>query len=149
MREKSRLAICQPAGSPWAVRPLPAAAKAWTGEASVAGFVRTRLESDLGAVVLPGFDGVSAAFLRTQLRANGTAGAQEIEEGLTDGGFAGDTVPVELRQDGVVGLDELMAWFEFQCRHGCFLYPKRGLCQQSSSGRQRVEVEGKCHASHC
>lgn len=83
-------------------------------EASVAAFVRTRLESDSGAVFLPGFDWVSAAFSRTQPRAKGTGGAREMGEGVTAGGFAGGPVPVELRQGGVAGLDVLKAWFEFQ-----------------------------------
>ncbi|MCX6904071.1 MAG: hypothetical protein NTW03_11475 [Verrucomicrobia bacterium] len=69
-------------------------------------------------------------------------GAQKIKERLADGGFAGDTVLVELRRGSVVSLDELMTWFEFQCQYGRFLHPGRGLCQQSSSGRQQVEVEG-------
>jgi len=59
-----------------------------------------------------GLDGQAA-------RAGG--GAQEVTEGLADGCLAGDMVPGELRQGGVVGLDELRAWFEFQCRHGMLL----------------------------
>jgi len=48
-------------------------------------------------------------------------GAEEVEEGLADGGFAGDVVLVELGEGGVIGLDELVSWLEaglLDTRHG-------------------------------
>ena len=36
------------------------------------------------------------------------SGAEEVQEGLADGGFAGDVVLVELGEGAVVGLDELV-----------------------------------------
>ena len=50
--------------------------------------------------------------------------------------FAGDAVPVEPRQGGVAGLDELMAWFEFQRPHGRFLTPKPGPLSAIFARRQ-------------
>jgi len=39
-------------------------------------------------------------------------GAEEVKEGLADGGFAGDVVLVELGEGAVIGLDELVSRLE-------------------------------------
>jgi hypothetical protein len=83
-------------------------------------------------------DAVAAAALHGKFGFEGPAalaggGAEEVEEGLADGGFAGDVVLVELGEGGVVGLDELVARFEaglLDARHG-------GVLQESEPGRQR------------
>lgn len=66
-------------------------------------------------------------------------GAEEVEEGLADGGFAGDVVVVELGEGGVVGMDELVAGFEaglLDARHG-------GVLQEQGGERQRNGGPGK------
>jgi hypothetical protein len=47
--------------------------------------------------------------------------AEQVQEGLADGGFAGDVVLVELGERGVIRLDKLVTWFEaglLDARHG-------------------------------
>jgi hypothetical protein len=46
---------------------------------------------------------------------------QALESGA-DGGFVGDAEVVELAQGGVVILDRLMRWLQFQPLHDCVLH---------------------------
>ena len=62
------------------------------------------------ATVLRGSACGGSRFPRSHGSARGRA--EEIEEGLAEGGFMGDAVLVELRQGGVVGLDELLGRLE-------------------------------------
>jgi len=83
-------------------------------------------------------DAVAAAALHGEFGFKGPAalaggGAEEVEEGLADGGFPGDVVLVELGEGGVVSLDELVSWLEaglLDARHG-------GVLQEGERERQR------------
>ena len=63
-------------------------------------------------------------------------GAEQVEEGLADSGFAGDVVPIELGQSGVIGLDQLVSWLEaglLHTRHGGVL-PEGERLRQRNDG---------------
>jgi hypothetical protein len=55
-------------------------------------------------------------------------GAEQVEEGLADGSFAGDVVLIELVKGGVIRLDEFVSWLEarlLRARHGEVLQKAR------------------------
>jgi len=88
-------------------------------------------------------DAVAVAALHGEFGFKGPAalaggGAEEVKEGLADGGFPGDVVLVELSEGGVVSLDELVSWLEaglLDARHG-------GVLQEGERERQRND-EGR------
>ena len=61
---------------------------------------------------------------------------QALESGA-DGGFVGDAEVVELAQGGVVILDRLVRWLQFQPLHGGVLHQRRGGGNAGLKGRSR------------
>ena len=64
-------------------------------------------------------------------------GAEEAEERLADGGFAGDVVQVELDEGCVVELDEPVSWLEaglLAAQHGGILQEGERECQRNDRG---------------